>query len=142
MPDERGCKIEAMTFARRLAAAATALVLSVFPLALERCWTACVTPVEIAQAAPAAHACHEASPGDGGGARMDPMARACAHGDQARVNESAGLAAAKTRTLILKPFVEPVPYVQAAVGSAGTIWSSLRSDLSRPPLPLSSPLRL
>jgi hypothetical protein len=132
-----------MPFAQRLSAASMAFVLAVFPLALQRCWTACVTPVaETAQAAPAAHACHEVSPGEGSGARMDPMARACAHGDEARVNESAGLASAKTRALILLPIVQPVPYVRAAAGSAGTIWSSLRSDLSHPPLPLNSPLRL
>ena len=54
LPARTGCKIEGMTFARRLAAALMALVLAVFPLALERCRTACVTPVvETAPAAPA-----------------------------------------------------------------------------------------
>jgi hypothetical protein len=132
-----------MTLARRLSAATMALVLAVFPLALERCWAACATPVvETAHAAPSAHACHEASPGDGSGARMDPIPRACGHSDQVRINESARLAAAKTRTLVLLPIVEPVPYIHAAVGSALAVWSSLQSDLSGLSLSLNSPLRL
>jgi hypothetical protein len=132
-----------MTFARRLAAAAMALVLAVFPLALERCWTACVTPaVEAAPAASSAHACHEVSPGDDSGARMDPMSRACGHSDEVRVNASAGLAAAKTRTAVVLLAIEPVPRLHEAVGSARTSWWSVRSHAPRSALPLNSPLRL
>ena len=106
-----------MTVARRrLSAATMALVLALFPLAMERCRTACVTGASLAtQAGPPAHACHEASPGDDSGARMDPMARACGHSDEARTFESASLAAGKTRTVVLMPGVSPVPqHVRAA----------------------------
>jgi hypothetical protein len=132
-----------MTFARRFCAATVALVLAVYPLAMERCRSACVTPVvQTAEAAPSAHACHEASPDGDSGARMDPMARACGHSDEARVDETVGLAAAKTRAAVLLPLVEPAPYFRAQVTSSRTLWSSLRLDVPRPPLPLNSPLRL
>ena len=131
-----------MLFARRLAAASLAVVLAVFPLALERCWTACATPaVETEAAAPAAHTCHEAA-GENDGLRMDPIARACGHSDDARLNQSAGVAPVKTRTLLLVSLVEPVPHLDTAIDSARSSWSSVRSNPSLSLVPLNSPLRL
>ena len=143
LPADRGVGSVGMIFARRLCAAAMALVLAGFPLATERCRTACVTPaVESAPASPSAHACHDASSGDGSDVRMDPAARACGHGDETRANENVSLAAAKTRTAVLLPAIQPVPQLYAAVDSAGTIWSSVRSHFPSSALPLNSPLRL
>ena len=132
-----------MPFTRRLVAATIALVLAVFPVALERCRTACVTSsVETAQTEPSAQTCHEASAGSDNGARMDSVARACGHGE-ARTYESARLGAAKTRTMLLLPALEPLPHhVPAAVVPVRTEWSQSWSGLSGRLLPLNSPLRL
>jgi len=132
-----------MAFARRLVAATMVFVLAVFPVALERCRTGCVTPpvVETASAAPGAHACHDASSGDDGGARMEPMARACGHSDETRTYEPASLAAGKTQSvLVLSAQAPPPHHVHANAGSSRIDWSS-GSGL---PLlrPLNSPLRL
>jgi hypothetical protein len=130
-----------MAFARRLSAAITALMLALFPLAMERCRTACLTPAVHTAQPLSAHACHEAT-SDDSGARMDPASRACGHSDEVGAKETAGLAAAKTRSLVLLPIVESFAYLHGAVGSTRTIWLSLGSDRPRPPLSLNSPLRL
>ena len=133
-----------MTFARRLSAATMALVLALFPVAMERCRTTCITGTALpVQAAPSAHPCHEAASDDDGGPQLTPMARACGHSDEARTDGSAGLAAAKTQTIVLLPAVQPLPqHAQAAGNSFRTDWSADRLRLSCPPLPLNSPLRL
>ena len=132
-----------MTVARRLSAATMALVLALFPLAMERCRTACISGASpVTQVAPSAHACHEASSGDDSGARLDPMARACGHSDEARTYESGGLAAAKTRTLIPPAVAALSQHVHAAVAWSRTDSSQDRSGLPRPLVPLNSPLRL
>jgi hypothetical protein len=130
-----------MTFARRLSAVTMALVLALVPLAMERCRTACVTGAAVPT--PSADACHEAS-ADDSGVRMDPMARACGHSDEARTYESAGLAAAKTRTvLLLLPLAAALPrHVDVASAWVSTDWSPDRARLRRPLVPLNSPLRL
>jgi hypothetical protein len=132
-----------MTFARRLSAATMALLLALFPMAMERCRTACIAPAAAAApAASSAHSCHESS-GEHGGARIDPMARACGHSDEARTNESAGLATGKPRTeqllRALAPLLQQVPTAAPPV----RIDRSLdRSGLNGPFVPLNSPLRL
>jgi hypothetical protein len=133
-----------MTLARRLSAATMALLLVLFPLAMERCRTACVTGVALpAQPAPSAHACHDAEAGDDGGPQMHPMARACGHNDEGRTYESAPLAADKARSATLFTVVKPLsPHAQPAAGSWQTDGSTDRLRLSRPPLALNSPLRL
>lgn len=133
-----------MTLARRLCAATLAVVLALFPVAMERCRTACVSGAsEARQAGPATHACHEAAADGYHGARIDPMARACGHNDEARTYESASLAAGTTRTVVLMPGVSPVPqHVRAASVSLRADGSPDRSRLLRLPLPLNSPLRL
>ena len=129
-----------MTFARRLSAATMALLLALFPVAMERCRTACVTTGS--HTAPSAHVCHEAS-SDDSAVRMDPMARACGHNDDARTLESTRLAAAKTRTVLLLPLVAALPrHVDVALASLSIDWSLDRSRLPRPLVPLNSPLRL
>src|SRR5215211_5958614 len=109
-----------MMFMQRMAAATMIVVLAAFPLARERCRTACVTSAaEITRTAPAAHACHEASSDDTSGARVDPISRACSHGDEAHVYEFSGLAAAQTRTAVLLPVLTASPpYLPEAVGAA------------------------
>ena len=117
-----------MMLARRLPAALMALVLALFPVALERCRTACVNSSPTAQVTSERHACHEAA-ADENTTRMDPVARACGHGDEARY-ESVSLAASKTRTIVPLPAIEPLPGSQQAI------------SYQRFALPLDLPLRL
>lgn len=133
-----------MTRARRLTAATVAVVLALFPIALERCRTTCVTAAKpLTQAAPSGHACHDAAPADDNGARMDPMARACGHGDDTRAYESASLAAGKTGTVVLMPAVESLPqHRPAGVPSRRTGLPGDRQPLPRALAALTSPLRL
>jgi hypothetical protein len=131
-----------MTFARRLAAATMALVLALFPLALDRCRTACVTGSTTTQAATGGHACHEAA-ADESGTRMDPMARACGHNSEARTYESVTLAAGKTRTVVLLVSTQPeAAHLQVTAVSPGRVRAPNRLFLSHVVLPLHLPLRL
>lgn len=132
-----------MTPARRLSAAIMVLVLALLPVALERCRTACVTNARQAttQAGPAGHACHAAASDDPGAPRLDPMARACGHNEEARTYESASLAAARSRTAWAA--VSPSPqHLQTAAAVSESECSPDRSHLLSRPLPLNSPLRL
>ena len=130
-----------MMFARRLSAATMALVLALFPVAMERCRTACVAG-QPTQAAPSGHACHEASSDEGNGARMSPMARGCGHSDEARTYESVSLAAGQGRTIVplaaIQPLLGDVPIPSAAPADRAL----LRSVLPRVVLTLDLPLRL
>jgi hypothetical protein len=132
-----------MTFARRLSAATMALLLALFPMAMERCRTACIGPAAAtAPAASSAHGCHDAS-SEGSGARIDPMARACGHSDEARTNESTGLAAGKPRTDQVVPALLPLPQQVHTAAPTVRIDRSLdRSSLAAPLGALNSPLRL
>src|SRR5437868_10251937 len=132
-----------MTFARRLSAATMAVVLALFPVAMERCRTACVAAGgETTQAAPAAHPCHEALSDEPSGARLDPMARACGHSDETPTYESVTLAAAKDRSIVPAADIQPllrdltIPN-ELAEGSA-----PVRSVLPRVVPTLDLPLRL
>jgi hypothetical protein len=135
-----------MTLARRLSAATIALVLALFPVALERCRTACVTAgTPTPQSAPSAHACHDAaaSGNDGTGARLDLSPRACGHGDEARTRESVSLVAGKVQTFVPVPAVVPVPQnLLARIPSLHSNWSPGRASLAPVLLSLNSPLRL
>jgi hypothetical protein len=131
-----------MTFARRLSAATMALVLALFPVAMERCRTSCVAAAgQMTQAAPSAHACHEAASDDGNSARMDPMAGACSHSDEATY-ESVSLAAGHGRTIVplvaIQPLLRDVPLPSPVPAD----WAPLRSVLPRVVLTLDLPLRL
>jgi hypothetical protein len=130
-----------MMLARRLPAATMALVLALFPVALERCRTACVTGSPTVQVNNAGHACHEAA-ADESTTRLDPAARACGHGDEARY-ESVSLAAAKAGTIVVLAAIEPLPaYLQAVAYPVATAWSPDRSFVAGFVLPLDLPLRL
>ena len=130
-----------MMLARRLPAATMALVLALFPVALERCRTACVSGTPTALVTSERHACHEAA-ADETTTRLDPAARACGHGDEARY-ESVSLAAGKARTIVVLAAIEPLPgYLQAVAYPLGTAWSPDRSIVPRFVLPLDLPLRL
>jgi hypothetical protein len=130
-----------MTFARRLAAATMALVLALFPLALDRCRTACVTGSTTTLAGTAAHACHEAA-GESV-TRMDPMARACGHNSEASSYESVTLAAGKMRTVVLLVSTQPqAAHLQVTAVSPGRVRAPNRLFLSHVVLPLHLPLRL
>jgi hypothetical protein len=131
-----------MTFARRLSAATMAVLLALFPLAMERCRTSCVAAAgQIFHAAPSAHACHEAASDDGNSGRMDPMAGPCSHSDEATY-ESVSLAAGQGRTIVpltaIQPLLRDVP-IPSAVPAA---WPLLRSVPPRVVLTLDVPLRL
>ena len=121
-----------------------ALVLALFPIAMERCRTACTTGASpTIPAVRAAHACHEAASDDHNSPRMDPMARACGHSDEARTFESASLAPGQTRTVPLTPAVEPRHQpIDAAVISFSSASSPDRSSLPPALASLNSPLRL
>ena len=130
-----------MMLARRLPAALMVLVLVLFPVALERCRTACVNGSPTVQVSNARHACHEAA-ADESTTRLDPAARACGHGDEGRY-ESVSLAAGNTRTIVVLPATEPLPgYLQAVAYPLGSDWSPDRSFVRRFVLPLDRPLRL
>jgi hypothetical protein len=133
-----------MTLARRLSAATLALVLALFPVALERCRAACVTAGQpTPQVASAAHACHDAASSDDNGSRMDPLARACGHSDDAQAYDSGKLVVGKSRTAVLSPAVAQFgQYLQVAPPSLPATWPLSRVSLSRAPLPLNPPLRL
>jgi hypothetical protein len=130
-----------MMLARRLPAALMALVLVLFPVALERCRTACVSGSPTAQASIGGHACHEAAT-DESITRLDPAARACGHGDEVRY-ESVSLAAGKARTIVVLAAITPLPgYLQAIAHPFSTAWSPHRSFVPGFVLPLDLPLRL
>ena len=130
-----------MMLARRLPAATMALVLALFPVALERCRTACVNGGAAAQTIAAEHACHDAA-ADESATRLDPAARACGHGDEARY-ESVSLAAGRTRTIVVLTAIGPLRgYLQAVLYPLSTAWSPDRSFVARFVLPLDLPLRL
>jgi hypothetical protein len=88
-----------VTRVARLVAATLAIVLALFPLATERCRTACATPPATAQAAPSAHACHEVAP-DERGVVANPLPRTCGHSDQARLADTVALAVSRTRVTV------------------------------------------
>lgn len=139
---ESGAKIAAMTFTRRLGAATMILVLAFLPVALERCRTECVSGSAGPQTASADHACHDMA-ADEAGTRLDPMARACGHSDEARTFASTSLVPGKTRTM-----VAPLAAVQRLPGGAELPCAlpagdpPVRSFLSLVALPLDLPLRL
>lgn len=131
-----------MTFARRLCAATMALVLMLFPVALERCRTACVSGTPSPQASTGSHACHDMA-GDESVVRLDPMTRACGHSDEARTYESASLVAGKIRTIVPLEAIQPLPGdVQRIPGAVRTTWPLDRSFLPPVVVPLDLPLRL
>jgi hypothetical protein len=131
-----------MTFARRLCAATMALVLMLFPVALERCRTACVSGSSSPQASTGGHACHDMA-ADDSVTHMDPMARVCGHSDEARAYASASLVAGKTRTIVPLEAIQPLPgAVQVLPRAISTGWPPVRSVLPRLILPLDLPLRL
>lgn len=130
-----------MTFVRRLVAAMMAVVLLLFPAALERCRTACVSGSQTSQASTARHACHDVA-SDEDVTRMDPIARACGHSDDARTYESVSLVAGKTRTMVPLEAIRPVPGDVQLPRAIPTDWSPVRSFLPRVVLPLDLPLRL
>jgi hypothetical protein len=133
-----------MTRARRLSAATLALVLALFPVALERCRTACITAGQPAMhAASEVHACHQAASGDDDGARMDRLARACGHSDDLQTYDSVKLLAGKSRTAVLAPAGALLAqHLQAGMSSLRGTWPPGRIRLPRALLPLHSPLRL
>jgi hypothetical protein len=131
-----------MTFARRLSAATMALVLALFPVALERCRAACVSGSPTSQASFGGHACHEVA-ADESVTRMDAMARACGHSDEARAYESVSLVAGKTRTTVSPEVIGSWPEdLQPLSRPIRTGWPLDRSFLPRLVLPLDLPLRL
>jgi hypothetical protein len=130
-----------MMLARRLPAALMVLVLVLFPVALERCRTACLNGNPTEQVTSETPACHEA-PADENTTRMDPAARACGHGDEARY-ESVSLAAGKTRTMLPLAALEPLPRSRQAIAHPfSTVWSPHQFFVPGFVLPLDLPLRL
>jgi hypothetical protein len=134
--------ISSMTLARRLCAATMTLVLALFPVALERCRTACLGGSVTPQTATSGHACHDMASDDESVTRLDPMARACGHSDDARTYESLSLLAGKIRTMVLLPAIHPLPGGAQLSGAILTGWPPVHSSPSRVVLPLDLPLRL
>jgi hypothetical protein len=132
-----------MTLVRRLSAATLALVLALFPIALERCRITCVTAGQPATlAASEAHACHDAASSDDDGTRMDPVARACGHSDAVQAYDSVKLAGT-SRTVALTPAVAQLAqYLEVGMLSLRGTWPPGRIGLPRARRPLRSPLRL
>jgi len=82
-----------VTLVRRLAALLVALLVTTYPLALERCRTECAE-TSAPQPNTSSHACHEAAPS---GPSVSPAPQACGHSDEARAADIAGLAPSKLR---------------------------------------------
>jgi hypothetical protein len=133
-----------MKRARRLSAATLVLVLALWPVALERCRTTCVSAGHPAtHAASDVHACDAAAAGDDDGARMDPLARACGHSDGLQTYDSVKRLAGKSRTAVLAPAgAQLAQHLQAGMSSLRGTWPPGRIRLPRALLPLHSPLRL
>ena len=88
-----------MAVLRRLVAAALAIVVVSFPLALERCRTVWVSAAAPATAS-APHACDDmAAEEEGPTVAGAPLA--CSHSDDARLSEATGLAPSKLRGQML-----------------------------------------
>lgn len=134
--------ISSMTLARRLCAATMTLVLALFPVALERCRTACLGGSMTPQTATSGRACHDMASNDESVTRMDPMARACGHSDQVRTYESLSLLAGKIRTMVPLPAIQPLLGGARFPGAIFTGWPPVHSSPSRVGLPLDLPLRL
>jgi hypothetical protein len=83
-----------VSLVRRFAALLAAVLVATYPLALERCRTACLenTPTP---AAGSAHACHDVD--DESGPSVSPAPQACGHTDAAKSGDIAGLAPSKAR---------------------------------------------
>lgn len=135
-----------VTCVARLVAACLALVLALYPLAMERCRTACATPAPAAQtdggAASSARACHETASG-AADVIATPLPRTCGHSDDAAARDGATLAASRTRTVphaavaILSTAVVPVALETLALSPPGSLPSADRAALAR-----NLPLRL
>ncbi|HYT66064.1 MAG TPA: hypothetical protein VEL51_06585 [Vicinamibacterales bacterium] len=90
-----------MRRAQRLVAASVALVLTLFPFALERCRAVCVSASShVATSAAPSHACHHAADADPGPTAA-PVPVACGHSDDARVAEARSLAPTKVRVVVI-----------------------------------------
>jgi hypothetical protein len=131
-----------MTLPRRLCAATMTLVLALFPVALERCRTACLTGNLTPQTGSSGHACHDMASDDESVTRLDPMARACGHSDDARTYESLSLLAGKIRTMVPLEAIQPLPGGTEPAGAILTAWPPVHFSPSRVVLPLDLPLRL
>ena len=85
--------MEGVSLVRRSVALCAALFVAAYPLALERCRTACA-----GNAAPSStvstHACHEGAPSE---PSVSPVPQACGHSDEARSTDITGLSASKQR---------------------------------------------
>jgi hypothetical protein len=86
----------------RLVAATLALVLALFPLAMERCRTACAAAAPAAQtdarqSSSSAHACHEVTSGAADVVAI-PLPRTCGHSDEAGAGDGRTLAPSRTRS--------------------------------------------
>ena len=136
-----------VTRVARLVAATLAVVLALFPLAMERCRTACATPApsartEAGKYSSSAHACHEAASGAAGVIAM-PVPRTCGHSDEAGARDGVTLAAFRTRV---------GPHVSAALVPADVTPAALEILTLSPPgfsaaadrvlVPRNLPLRL
>jgi hypothetical protein len=126
--------IGSMTRIARLVAATLALVLALFPLAMERCRTACAMPAASAQTgagkpSSSAHACHEGAAGAADVIAI-PVPRTCGHSDEAGARDGLTFAASRTRIGL---------HVPAAVVPADVAPAALEIlTLSPPGLPVAT----
>lgn len=133
-----------MSAPRRLLAVTLTLVLALFPVALEHCRSVCVAASQPTPGKQATnHQCHDATATDDSSARMDPLARGCAHGDQAQTYDLLTVVTGKSRTFALTSAVPQVAGErQVDQPSLRGTWPDGRVSLSRAHLPRHSPLRL
>jgi hypothetical protein len=130
--------MKGVSLVRRLTALLAALLVATYPLALERCRTACVraaAPVESSS-----HACHETADTDTG-PQVTSVPNACGHSDEARTADIAGLSPTK-----LRPELAPPIDTAVAIGPLRVLLDPIRRSTASPPdtvdTPRNLPLRL
>jgi hypothetical protein len=132
-----------VTRVARLVAATLAVVLALFPLAMERCRTACVETASQAQpSAPSAHGCHDVTAEDDG-VVATPLPRTCGHSDDGRIADSVALAVSRTRVAVdASPAVLTAPVASFAPGPFIESSPGTSVAVDRVVLPRHLPLRL
>jgi hypothetical protein len=134
--------IGVVTPAVRLVAATLALVLALFPLAMERCRTACATAPEAPVSAASAHACHDTAATEGE-AVATPMPRTCGHSDGAGIADIVALGASRTRIAVhAAPAVLPVPVLPVPFVTRDSSPPDAPSLIDHLVVPRNLPLRL